>query len=50
MFGGEPGVLRLLNESLGGQAGWLLGFALAGGLAVLALTPAPARPTRAPAG
>ena len=43
-FGGEPGVLRLLNESLGGQAGWLLGFALVGGLAVLALdAPAPRR-------
>jgi 4-amino-4-deoxy-L-arabinose transferase-like glycosyltransferase len=38
VFGGEPGVLRLLNESLGGQAGWLLGVALAGGLAVLALS------------
>jgi 4-amino-4-deoxy-L-arabinose transferase-like glycosyltransferase len=38
MFGGEPGVLRLLNESLGGQAGWLLGTALVGGIAVLALT------------
>ena len=38
VFGGEPGVLRLLNESLGGQGGWLLGVALAGGLAVLALT------------
>lgn len=29
MFGGDPGVLRLLNEALGGQAGWLLGFAAA---------------------
>src|SRR6202000_1052426 len=29
-FGGETGILRLLNESLGGQAGWLLGAALAG--------------------
>ena len=27
-FGGSPGVLRLLNESLGGQAGWFLGAAL----------------------
>ena len=27
MFGGEPGPLRLLNDALGGQAGWLLGFA-----------------------
>lgn len=35
VFGGDPGVLRLLDSSLGGQAGWLLGFAIAGGLAVL---------------
>src|SRR5262249_24457520 len=28
-FGGSTGPLRLLNESLGGQAGWLLGLALA---------------------
>jgi len=28
MFGGTPGPLRLLNSALGGQAGWLLGFAL----------------------
>jgi 4-amino-4-deoxy-L-arabinose transferase-like glycosyltransferase len=27
MFGGQAGSLRLLNASLGGQAGWLLGFA-----------------------
>src|SRR5262249_19771169 len=27
-FGGASGPLRLLNEALGGQAGWLLGFAL----------------------
>ena len=38
MFGGEPGLLRLLNEALGGQAGWLLGVALVGGVALLALT------------
>ena len=38
MFGGEPGLLRLLNESLGGQGGWLLGFALVGGLGLLAVT------------
>ncbi|MET0686556.1 MAG: glycosyltransferase family 39 protein [Solirubrobacteraceae bacterium] len=36
VFGGDPGLFRLLGESLGGQAGWLLGFALAGGIAVLA--------------
>ncbi|MEA2313322.1 MAG: hypothetical protein QOI03_14 [Solirubrobacteraceae bacterium] len=34
-FGGSPGPLRLLNSALGGQAGWLLGFALASGLAIL---------------
>ena len=28
LFGGSPGPLRLLSSSLGGQAGWLLGFAL----------------------
>ena len=38
VFGGDAGVLRLLNASLGGQAGWLLGFALAGGLALLVAT------------
>src|SRR5436190_3699465 len=27
-FGGSAGPLRLLNEALGGQAGWLLGFAI----------------------
>jgi 4-amino-4-deoxy-L-arabinose transferase-like glycosyltransferase len=27
-FGGSAGPLRLLNEALGGQAGWLLGFAV----------------------
>ncbi len=36
MFGGKPGPLRLLNAALGGQAGWLLGFALVGGLGILA--------------
>ena len=30
-----PASLRLLNESLGGQAGWLLGFALVAGLALV---------------
>src|SRR3954447_17919745 len=33
-FGGASGPFRLLNEAMGGQAGWLLGFALVGGLAV----------------
>jgi 4-amino-4-deoxy-L-arabinose transferase-like glycosyltransferase len=36
VFGGDPGVLRLLDASLGGQAGWLLGFAVVGGLALVA--------------
>jgi 4-amino-4-deoxy-L-arabinose transferase-like glycosyltransferase len=34
MFGGAPGPLRLLSSALGGQAGWLLGFALVSGVAV----------------
>src|SRR3954451_9911474 len=36
LFGGQPGALRLLNETLGGQGGWFLGFALAAGALVLA--------------
>lgn len=36
MFGGTPGPLRLLNAALGGQAGWLLGFAVLSGLGMLA--------------
>src|SRR6202042_3484163 len=35
MFGGETGPLRLLNSALGGQAGWLLGFALVSGSGIL---------------
>lgn len=35
VFGGDTGPFRLLNQALGGQAGWLLGFALVAGLAVL---------------
>jgi 4-amino-4-deoxy-L-arabinose transferase-like glycosyltransferase len=35
VFGGTPGPLRLLNQALGGQAGWLLGFALVAGLCIL---------------
>ncbi len=38
LFGGEPGPLRLLNQALGGQAGWLLGVAIVGGLGLLAVT------------
>jgi 4-amino-4-deoxy-L-arabinose transferase-like glycosyltransferase len=37
-FGGDAGVLRLLNESLGGQAGWLLGFALVSLIGIAVLT------------
>ena len=33
--GGSTGVLRLLDSGLGGQAGWLLGFALVAGVAIL---------------
>jgi 4-amino-4-deoxy-L-arabinose transferase-like glycosyltransferase len=35
VFGGSTGPLRLLNEALGGQAGWLLGFALVAAAAIL---------------
>ncbi|HYZ81773.1 MAG TPA: glycosyltransferase family 39 protein, partial [Solirubrobacteraceae bacterium] len=34
-FGGTTGVFRLLQTGLGDQAGWLLGFAVVAGLAVL---------------
>ena len=34
-FGGSAGPLRLLNSALGGQASWLLGFALVTGIALL---------------
>ncbi|MDX8150818.1 glycosyltransferase family 39 protein [Patulibacter brassicae] len=37
-FGGDPGVLRLLNQALGGQAGWLLGAAIVAGLGLLVAT------------
>ncbi len=37
-FGGSSGPLRLLNASLGGQAGWLLGFALVAGVGGIAAT------------
>ncbi|HET8979051.1 MAG TPA: glycosyltransferase family 39 protein, partial [Solirubrobacteraceae bacterium] len=36
--GGDPGVLRLLGASLGGQAGWLIGFAAVAGLALIVAT------------
>jgi 4-amino-4-deoxy-L-arabinose transferase-like glycosyltransferase len=35
MFGSTPGPFRLLNSALGGQAGWLLGFAAVSGLGIL---------------
>ena len=38
VFGGETGWLRLLDSSMGGQAGWFLGFALVAGGALLAAT------------
>ncbi|MEA2444182.1 MAG: hypothetical protein QOJ12_1474, partial [Thermoleophilales bacterium] len=37
-FGGNAGPLRLLNDALGGQAGWLLGFAIVGGIAIVVAT------------
>src|SRR4051794_36827849 len=39
MFGGSTGVFRLFGDSLGGQAGWLVGLALAGGIGLLVATP-----------
>ncbi|WP_051324834.1 ArnT family glycosyltransferase [Candidatus Solirubrobacter pratensis] len=38
LFGGSPGVFRLVGDALGGQAGWLLGLALAGGAGLLIVT------------
>ncbi|HWX74087.1 MAG TPA: glycosyltransferase family 39 protein, partial [Solirubrobacteraceae bacterium] len=38
LFGGSPGPLRLLGSALGGQAGWLLGFALVAALGMLLAT------------
>jgi 4-amino-4-deoxy-L-arabinose transferase-like glycosyltransferase len=38
VFAGSSGPLRLLNASLGGQDGWLLGVALLGGVAILVVT------------
>jgi 4-amino-4-deoxy-L-arabinose transferase-like glycosyltransferase len=37
-FGGSPGPFRLLNDALGGQAGWLLGFAIVAGVAIAVAT------------
>lgn len=38
VFGGGTGPFRLLNDALGGQAGWMLGFAVVGGAALIAVT------------
>jgi 4-amino-4-deoxy-L-arabinose transferase-like glycosyltransferase len=38
MFGGSSGPLRLLNSALGGQAGWLVGFALVSAIGLLIAT------------
>jgi 4-amino-4-deoxy-L-arabinose transferase-like glycosyltransferase len=38
VFGDEPGLVRLVGASLGGQAGWLLGLAIAAGLALVVVT------------
>jgi 4-amino-4-deoxy-L-arabinose transferase-like glycosyltransferase len=38
VFGGSTGPLRLLNSALGGQAGWLLGFAVVSAAALLLIT------------
>lgn len=34
VFGGDTGVFRLVDSSLGGQAGWLIGMAIVGGIGV----------------
>jgi 4-amino-4-deoxy-L-arabinose transferase-like glycosyltransferase len=38
MFGGSTGVTRLLNASIGGQAGWFLGFAVVALIALAVAT------------
>jgi 4-amino-4-deoxy-L-arabinose transferase-like glycosyltransferase len=38
LFGDSPGVFRLVGNALGGQAGWLLGLALVGGIGLLVAT------------
>jgi|tagenome__1003787_1003787.scaffolds.fasta_scaffold20966883_2 4-amino-4-deoxy-L-arabinose transferase-like glycosyltransferase len=37
-FGGSTGPFRLFNSALGGQAGWLLGVAVVGGIALIVVT------------
>jgi 4-amino-4-deoxy-L-arabinose transferase-like glycosyltransferase len=38
LSGGSPGPLRLISAELGGQVGWLLGFAIVSGLGILFAT------------
>ncbi len=38
LFGGATGPFRLLESALGDQAGWLLGFAVVAGIAILVLS------------
>jgi 4-amino-4-deoxy-L-arabinose transferase-like glycosyltransferase len=38
LFGGATGPFRLLNDALGPQAGWLLGFAVVAGVGILVAT------------
>jgi 4-amino-4-deoxy-L-arabinose transferase-like glycosyltransferase len=38
LFGGSPGVFRLVGDALGGQGGWLVGLALVGGIGLVVAT------------
>ena len=38
VFGGDTGLTRLVDAALGGQAGWLIGMALVGGIGVAVAT------------
>jgi hypothetical protein len=38
LFGGSPSAFRLVGDALGGQGGWLVGLALAGGIGLLVAT------------
>jgi 4-amino-4-deoxy-L-arabinose transferase-like glycosyltransferase len=38
VFGGDAGLTRLVDASLGGQAGWLIGMAIVGGLVIAILS------------
>src|SRR6202008_462485 len=37
-FGGSTGITRLVDASLGGQAGWLIGMAIAGAIGIAVVT------------